>query len=192
MLLLREKTDAILESEGFKGLFIQRADHSNKLPGSIGSIVICSPCGQPLIEIPGISVPFKMNTEEREYAFKLIKLYFKEFGDNVDELWSLKKNRVSLLGFKSNYKLEYRSQYNNLQIGISDKDTEMSYVYDFTDKDALKHYFYFSCTSATADQVKLAISRIPKYQTDISKFYGQVKLKEKQDVRILELTTCQI
>lgn len=192
MLLLRQKTESLLKDEHLEGLFIQRADNTNGLPGSIGTVLICGPCGQPLMQIPGVTVPLKMSELERDYAFELITKFFNEKGDDVDELWSIKQNKISIGSFKCPYIIEYTNNYIK-EIGLKDEAVNVSFVRVLeTDKNNVPPHVELRTTGCSPAQMRIALDNVTSYEIYIRDFKFLIDKRDQQDDRIAELTTCKI
>lgn len=187
MLQLRKLVQEPLIEAGLKDLFIQRVDNYGNFAGSPGTIVICGPCGLPLIFIPEIVVPARLNDKEREIAFELITKYLKNHGDDVDELWSLKKNRINLKHFDSIYNLSRKNYGNTDEIGLNDDEMNLSFIMNLKN-----HKYFYRTHDANLHQIKAMTAKHDEYVKVIQN-YNDLRIKmEEQDQRIAELTTCKI
>lgn len=183
MLQLREITDAYLLEAGLEGLYI---GHSNNKYTKSQEVAVCGPCGDPLMFIPGVNLPNKMNKAEREYAAKLIKKFVDDKGDDIDTIWTIKKNKIDLKNFHEDYSFDIYNKRDTLT--LRPKKLEIN-TFNINCNMFTKHITY-DMFNLSASEITTVIARTKIYVDIIENYIKEYKKDVEQMKTVSLLTTC--
>lgn len=191
MLQLRQIIDKILMQEGLAELHLER----NK----VGHLLLCGPCGQPFINIYGITVPPKLSRKERDYVSKLVTNHIIEKADDIDYIMSEKKKNKKPEDISSDFKLAtiygYSYPHNNINKSIKQAKlidpsfkTKFSIVVDIKSP---KNYKITLNNGSPEDLIQIQ-KNMEKYLKILDKYVIALIEQEIIDKKIQKLSSCNL
>lgn len=193
MLQLRQMIDSVLDEMGFEFLHLERSHN--------GEPVLTSVCGKPVISLLGITLPARLTTKERDYAYTLIQGYCVEKEDDINWMIKVRANPIDLntvtdysithatIGghYKwENGRQEYKTDTSVKHFTLTDEKFEIRWPVNDND------YSYRISDFVDIDAIHNSIAKIDIYKSAIQIYYDKWQEKNKLDKRIQEISTCQI
>jgi hypothetical protein len=181
MLELRRLVDKTFQDEGLPELYVSRND-------IMKCAEICGPCGQPFKIMNEIPLPTSLTKENRKYAANLIIKYVKANGDKLDEIWTIKKNRLNLRDKKFKYEMNIKSWGIDKHMTCYDEENKVTYL----KKNGEYAFSFQNYVNYTTDVLKKALEKEDDYRKELDAFIEWYKEVNQQDERLKELTSCSL
>ena len=185
MLQLRERLDTVLDNVGLDTLHLDRQD-------KIGTPVLLTQCGKPVLTIQGVTLPARLNSKERDYVYRILSNYIQNNLDDI--LWIMKasKERIDLNNI-SKYNISHRNTYGS----FSNKD---AYKFSLVDSflihciyvEEKNHYEMYTPHGVTLNDVLASLKNIEEYKKELRIYYEAFREQTKVDEKIARLSTCTV